>query len=232
MPLQNATVKKLMREHFTDGTPLCVTAEEQKAFATHINPRIDSLNQVEVTSNYYISNLEKGRFITAFTIEDPTADRYYYRSGETFRLVTNEQDELQITNSYESILISNIEELFSFIAACQERLNRQLALKTRRQKVRDLKAQAIIARVKKLAKEEKFDFATDTDTQKLKLYVRLSQNECIELHIPFKHFEEMLPHLRSAILSLRELYEKGIRFKPRSTTKIGWRTQWVSHESL
>ena len=231
MPLQNSTIKKFMRECFTAESPIRVTDAAREALVETINTRIATLNNVKVSSNYYVAAHEKADFVTAFTIEDPS-EEYYYRRGESFRLQTNAQKELTISGYYNSAPVSSIEELLSFIAACQERLNRQHALKARRQKVRDLKAQAIITRIKKLAQEEKFDFATTSDTQKLKLYVRLSQKECIELHIPFKQFEEMLPQLRTAILSLRALYENGIRFKLRSTSAIGWRTEWISHESL
>lgn len=221
-----------MREQFTGSPPIRVTEGNREEIIATVTARIKTLNNIDVATNRYISEREKARFLTAFTSKDPSPDRYYYRSDEHFRLVTNDQNELTIANYYEETQVADLEEIFSFIAVCQERLNRQHALKTRRQKVRDLKAQAIIARIKTLAEEEKFDFATDTDTQKLKLFVRLDANECIELHVSFKDFEETLPKLRSAIVSLRELRDKGIRFKLRSTTKIGWRTQWVSHESL
>jgi len=95
-----------------------------------------------------------------------------------------------------------------------------------------LKAQAIIAQVKQLAKAERFDFMTDMDSQKLKLFVKLSERHSIELHIPFKQFEQMLPQLRAAIVALRELHVSGIRFKIVSRRALPWRQSWVSHKSL
>ena len=63
-------------------------------------------------------------------------------------------------------------------------------------KVRDLLAQAILAQVRKLATEERFDFMSETDAQKLKLFVKLSDDHAVVLHIPFKEFKQFLPQLR------------------------------------
>ena len=81
-------------------------------------------------------------------------------------------------------------------------MDRKRALKAKRGKVRDLLAQAILAQVRKLAKEEKFDFMSETDAQKLNLFVKLSDDHAVVLHIPFKDFKQFLPQLRSVIVTL------------------------------
>jgi predicted metal-dependent peptidase len=57
-----------------------------------------------------------------------------------------------------------------------------------------------------------FDFMSESDAQKLKRYVRLSNEHAIELHIPFRDFKQVMPQLRSAIVGLRQLYQSGLRF--------------------
>ena len=131
------------------------------------------------------------------------------------------------------VVVSDIHEIVQFITHIKQRMARRQAQKAKRNKIRDLKAQAIIAQVKQLAKEDQFDFMTATDSQKLKLYVKLSDRDAIEIHIPFSKFQQILPQLRTTIASLRELHASGLRFKITSGN-IGryWRPEWISHQSL
>lgn len=142
------------------------------------------------------------------------------------RLTINE------THSGDSALVSDLDEVIRFIEHCKERTERQKALKAQRGKVRDLLAQAILAQVRKVAKEERFDFMSETDAQKLNLFVKLSDDHAIVLHIPFKEFKQFLPQLRSVIVTLRQLYQNGIRFQIVGRGALPWRKSWVSHESL
>ena len=73
---------------------------------------------------------------------------------------------------------------------------------------------------------------SESDAQKLKLYVRLSDEYAIELHIPFREFKQILPQLRSAIVTLRQLYQSGLRFHIVGRRALPWRQTWVTHQSL
>lgn len=229
MRLHGSTIKKFFREHFTGSNPIKVTAAERKPLGKKIKQQLTGLNNISTKRHYhYLSHHQKKRFVCEFSLRDPSA-RYEHYSNN-FQLIINEQDELTIKDYYAEAVVSSIDEILSFIATCQERLEEQKAKKSKREKVRKLKAQAIIAQVKKLAREEKFDFFTETDSVKLKLYIKLSEQECAELHIPFKTFQDALPHLRAAILSVRELYGRGIKFKLKSTKN--WYIDWMTHDSL
>ena len=96
----------------------------------------------------------------------------------------------------------------------------------KRQKQKDLKVQAILAQVRKMAKEDGFDFATEVDSIKLKLIIRLSDQDYFAILIPFNQFKEVLPKLRTAIQALRETYNSGVRFK--THLKRGYRrSDWI-----
>ena len=91
--------------------------------------------------------------------------------------------------------------------------------------------QAILAQVRKIAKEDRFDFATEVDSVKLKLIIRLSDQDDFAILIPFSQFKEVLPKLRTAIRALRETYNTGVRFK--TNLKRGYRrSNWIRHEDL
>ncbi len=229
MTLQQPTIEKLFREHFKGSNPISGTADELKELGKIIEQRIKGMKNVGINERYYHSEKKK-RMVCEFSVKDKP-DRYYYNSGNDFALMINEKGELCIEHNSAKATVSDLEEIISFLSTCLGRVERQQAQRSKRKKLRDFKTQAIIAQIKKLAKEDKFDFSTDTDTVKLKLYVRLFDDECIEIHIPFSTFQEILPDLRSTISSLRDLCSKGITFKIKSVYFYRGRG-WITHDSL
>jgi hypothetical protein len=185
---------------------------------------------VSVDSNRYLSEENKRGLVCQFSIEDPSAGRYHWEHV-TFFVRVDKERRLTISCLRESAVVSDLREISSLVAACQQRMLRRKAQKSKRDKVQNLKSQAVIARVKQLAREEKFDFSTDTNQRALKLYVKLSDRECAELQVPFKDFEAALPHLRGAIQSLRGFHSFGLRFNIRQLDSYS-RRDWVRHESL
>lgn len=233
MAIPDPTLRRLFREHFSGASPIQVTTEQRAALATQIQQHLTGMKYLQLERNtYYTDQREKDRFVCAFSINEPVGLRRYVRSTN-FTLKANERNQLTITSWRNNALVSSLDEISAFVTACQEAVERKIAQKSRSQKVRDLKAQAIVAQVKKIAKEDKFDFYTRTDTQKLTLYVRLSDKESVEMQIPFPKFEEVLPQLRVSIQSVRELHERGIKFKVSQESPSSWLGQhWIRHETL
>ncbi len=193
---------------------MLVDPAEREQLGEAITQQLARIEGVDTKSYHYMSEAEKSRLVCTFSITDRES-RYFYTSRNNFRLVLDENNILTLkTERRDSqVIVSDVEEIIQFVMQCKQRLARRQALKARREKVRDLKAQAIIAQVKQLAKAEQFDFMTETDHQKLKLFVKLSDRDSIEIHIPFKQFQEILPQLRTTIASLRELHAGGLHFK-------------------
>ncbi|MBX3171372.1 MAG: hypothetical protein KF760_28440 [Candidatus Eremiobacteraeota bacterium] len=107
-------------------------------------------------------------------------------------------------------------------------MRRQILQSSKNKKVKLLKDQAVLARLRQVAKEEAFDFASQPAHHFLKLYIRLSSRDCAELQIPYKNFETVLPQLRGAVQSLRALYAHGLRF--RISQAAGH--DWTLHQEL
>jgi hypothetical protein len=233
MGLQSRTIQKLFREDFPGANPLVVSTTEREKLAADLKARLERFHDVDMKDYDYVRPEEKPRHVFSFSIKDPSA-YYYYGASTTFRLVLDDSGRLTITvaHSGESALVSNLDEIVRFVQHCKERLERKKALKAKRGKVRELLTQAILAQVRKLAKEEKFDFMSETDEQKLNLFVKLSEEHAVVLHIPFKEFKQFLPQLRSVIVTLRELYKNCIRFRIVGRAGLPWRKTWVTHENL
>lgn len=233
MSLAHASIRKIMMASFKQKTPIKVELSDRQTLGEQINDRLAGLTYVSIEKQpYYIRTEEKERFVTSFAIEEPP-NRYYSSWNNTrFRLLVNEQGQLVIRDYYNTRLVSSLDELVNFVINCQERVDRRVAQNNKRQKIREFKTQAIIAQVKKIAQEERLAYHTETDTVKLKLYVKMSDKKFAKLDIPFKSFQEILPHLRATIQGLMTMHAQGINVTIKSMNAFRWRpAQWVEPES-
>ena len=231
MSLHLATIRKFLRENFKGKNPIRGTTQELKQFGEIFKQRINGMKNISITNDTFISSEKKDRIICTFSINDDSYN-YSYQWRDDFSLLINEAGQLVLDYSYDnSAVISDIEEIMSFIAAYQKRIERKKVQNKKRKKLREFKSQAIVAQIKKIAKEDKFNFYTDSDTVKLKLYIQLFEKECIELHIPFNKFQQVLPELRSIILSLKELHGTGIKFRLKTVSSY-MNSNWIRYKSL
>ncbi len=231
MSLQTNTIKRLFREIFFGDTPLTIALEEQEALEQLVETNISGFSNVKKKSSDYYHREADERHIMSFSIQEPSTHDYYW-TNNYFDLIINEENRFLIKHYRDVSPIYNIRQILAFINACQEFMEKRQLKKTKQKKVREFQVQAIIAQIKKAAKEDQFDFSTKTDTRKLKLFVKISDTECIELHIPFKSFQAVLPGLRMTIRSLKDFWEQGIKFKPRSLSFCQRYTNWVFHKNL
>ena len=232
MGLQSRTIQKLLREDFPGNQPLVIDPAARQQVGAEIASRLARFDGVDAKDNGHVPEDQKHRHVGSFSVIEPEPHYYYGRS--TFRLRLDDANRLTIQGSYhgDAALVSDLDEIVQFVRHCKERLARHQALSAKRGKVRELIAHAILAQVKKLAKEERFDFMSESDVQKLRLYVKLSDQHAIELTIPFRDFKQVLPQLRSAIRALRRLYQSGIRFHVVGRRALPWRKTWIKYASL
>nr|WP_255712927.1 hypothetical protein [Rhodopirellula sp. JC740] len=230
MPLPS--VRKLFRDHFSEESPIEIDPAQRAALIKEWRGKLERIEGVRLTNHPGDRDSRSPTWVR-FTIPDPNESRTYYRSDE-LRLERSQQGELLFVfgrlNREVTALVSDFSELESFVAEVLRRYVKRRAGEAKREKVRSMKSKAIVARVKALAKEEQFDFATSMDTQKLKLFVKLSGQHMIEIHIPFTRFEKVLPQLQQTIRTLRSLYDDGLRFKMIGFMQADWRTEWIRHD--
>jgi hypothetical protein len=233
MPLQHRTIQKLLREDFPGTNPLVVDPARREKIAADLKARLERLDGVDTKEHSWVREEEKPRFVCSFSILDNEA-YYYYASRVSFHLLLDNTNRLILkeTRCGSSALVGDLDEVVRFVRHCKQRLERQKALRSKRGKVRDLLAQAILAHVRKLAHEVRFDFMSETDAQKLNLFVKLSEEHALVLPIPFKEFKQFLPHLRLAIVTLRQLYQSGLRFQIVGRHGLPCRKTWITHDNL
>lgn len=226
MSLPSNSIAKILREIFTGEAPIRVRSSERDAWREKILRHVSRADGVEPKTDSYVHESEKDRFVCAFTIHE-AGRRHSYKANE-FQLFVNDAGELEVRHYSERATVSSLREIDALLRACSERFERRRALAVKRSKVRGLKAHAIVARVKELGRELGFDFLTRTDSQKLMLYVKFSDDDAVKLDVPWTRFDAALPRLEAAITSLRALYEAGVRFELARSRQWPWNPRWIS----
>ena len=153
------------------------------------------------------------------TIPDPNGDEsaYYYRR-DAVRIEADSQGHLELVLDYvgrETLRgeLRTFDQIEHVVRAVRQWYQRRNSAKRRQEKIRTFKTGAIVAAVDQLAREESFEFAYRTDTQKLKLWVTLRHDAVLQIEVRYSKFQETLPKLRDIIISMRKLYDAGLRFR-------------------
>lgn len=241
MSITSRSIQKLLRENISGKNPLTVDLEKAKEVAEDFLTRVEPLAGVERNDNCYSYRRSQGgsnadptpsNTLCCCLLLEQSKERWY-RNQTHLHLFVSPEQQLWVELGYQRspAPVSDISEVVSLIQAFIQRVEQQQAQAAKRQKQKDLKVQAILAQVRKIAKEDKFDFATEVDTVKLKLMIRLSDQDYFAILIPFNQFKEVLPKLRTAIGAIRETHSTGVRFTTRIKRRYGW-SGWIRHEDL
>ncbi|NEQ66123.1 MAG: hypothetical protein F6K21_11580 [Symploca sp. SIO2D2] len=241
MSITSRSIQKLLRENISGGEPLQVSPEQAQELAEDLVTRVESLAGVKRNDHCHhyhryqggsgTSNQPTDSLCCCILLEESLERWYRNHTHLHLRRSPEEQLWVELDEKRSPVPISDINEVVALIQAFRQRVNQQQAQAAKRQKQKDLKVQAIIAQVRKIAKEDQFDFATEVDSVKLKLIIRLSDNDYFAILVPFNQFKTVLPKLRTAIRALRETYNSGVRFK--THIKRGYRrSDWIRHQDL
>lgn len=238
--------QKLLRETISGNDPLTVSPEQAQELTEDLLAWVESLAGAQGSKSCFqhrhhsqavssSSGQSPSDTLCCCVLLEESSDRWY-RNHVHLHLLRSPDQQLwvQLGTQRSAVPISDIGEVIALVRAFQQRVEQQKAKAAKRQKQRDLKQQAILAQVRKIAKEDRFDFATNVDSVKLNLFVRLSEDnhdDYVVLLIPFNKFKEVLPKLRTAIQSIREAYNSGIRFKTHLKRSYR-RSDWVRHQDL
>ena len=239
MSITSRSLEKLLRDNISGEKPLRVDRARGLELASELVARVEHLAGVKRNDKCHSYPIQRGSSadkpkdeLCCCLLLDEHSDRWY-RNETPLRLLRSPDRQLWVQLAYErSAPVSDISEVVDLVQAFLQRVERQKAQAAKRQKQKDLKIQAILAQVRKIAKEDKFDFATEVDSFKLKLIIRLSDDDdFFVILIPFNRFKDVLPKLRTAIQALRETYNSGVRFTTRLKRGSSC-SGWVRHKDL
>jgi len=234
MTRQRIKKPQLTRTHFPGKAPMLVGCKDRTALAQRLSDQSLPLTHIKLeTHTYHRSEEERNRYLCAFRLDLPNG-RPWALANLRFTLKLDAQGRLLITDGKKEALVSSVAEVVAFARRYQELAEQHHAQSVQRQKVRDLKTKAILAQVKKLAKEECFAFYAVPQTRKLDLHIKLAGKKYLTLTIPFAQFQEVVPLIRNAITTLRELSEHQICFVVSEGAPFynSYRGAWTTPESL
>lgn len=229
--LHDSTIKKIFREHFRGETPITMPAgPEQIELLTELKNQLST--RTGRVSSISVS-MQSG-----CCFEIISSSPYYRNQGFCVRF--NERNELVIsTKFYWSINspVYQFEQIYTLIEAKMpveyDRLHKLRAEQTnnviKREKIKSLKHTAILATIHEIAKEDKFEFRIHEYENKVKLIIRLTKTQQLEIDIPYSRFQETLKNLRDTIQQIRGYYELGLTFRVRSYLRER-NPQWIQYD--
>jgi Fe2+ or Zn2+ uptake regulation protein len=226
MSLNSRSIAKILREHFTGKTPIIKNAFEHQAFISSLKTEIEKIKGIEKPSFYRIDKEPKPKY--DFSIKDESCFYGY----DYFTIKFNQSNGLIITHNGSHANVYQIEQIYTFIDRIKQEYDKKNARKLKTEKINKLKQLAIIGNIKKIAKEDKFDFYTEEYATKLKLIIQIESGKIMEIDIPYSEFQDTLKELRSLIQTIRELQKSGLTFRLKSTAKKSKHSSWITHESL
>jgi hypothetical protein len=88
----------------------------------------------------------------------------------------------------------------------------------KRDKIKDLKKKAIIAKVLELTQLENVPYIIDDSfTTKIVVFIRLSETVRLEVTVPYNNYQIVLQNTQAAIQAVREFADKGIAINIRTS---------------
>jgi hypothetical protein len=220
MSLNSRTIAKILREHFTGETPIIKNIYEHKEFMSSLKFELKKITGVEVSTGSYWDSKRECHF---------SVKGEFSKYGDSFTIKFNQENELVIDNYRDSATIYQIEQIYTFIDRLKLEHENLKGRRLKTEKVNKLKKQAILAKMKEIAKEDQFDFYTTEYKTKLKIIIRVEGGKLLEVDIPYGKFQEILKDLRSFIMTVRELQKSGITFKLKPDSGDGY--GWIIHNS-
>lgn len=206
------TMAKLLREHFTGDILPTYPFGEQKTLISQIKANVEKHPGIRVRPDYrYSPDKDREERILHFCLEDQA---YFYHPFCAVTLKFDTENHLIIEDLPHHALVYQLEQIDTFIDKLQEEFDKKKAHAHKKDKINNLKQQAIIARIKEIAKEDRFEFIPSRGyLNKLKVLIRMKGGILLEVDIPYNNFQEVLNQLRPLIHNVKELQKLGIAFK-------------------
>lgn len=221
MSLNYTKFQKLLRVHFEDIKNPIIEKNKSKheSFFTDLIAQFEKSEKYNwdiITASSMNESYEK---VLRFNIIDP--DSTYYYINDSFDIYFTNNNEFKINGRYDFTK----EAILSFVEILHKEYKIKQNKKLKREKIKDLKKKVIISSIKEMAKEDGFEYSISSDTQKVKLHVRIQKTNYILIEIPYGKFQDALLQIRETIKGVEDLFKNGLKIQVRkytSSTRIYW----------
>lgn len=249
MSVHPSTLHKLLRERFApadagaadaagaDATPAARAADapsirlkdddEIERFCKALSERVAVKDQVAIIQHFG-SQRDRGqlanRVVCGLDIKASTSASWRSDADVSFEVV-RPTGSLHVRATYyprrPSYPVADLDQIAAFVADVQEAAARAHVRAAKREKLSKLRTHAVMARLKRIADEDGFAFATETEGGRVRLYVRLGASSFLELRFTHQGFEASIEAARPLIAAARACHVKRVAFGVRAGSS--WR---------
>jgi len=106
-----------------------------------------------------------------------------------------------------------IDEFYKEFELAENRESHKANNEIKRQKIKGIKRNAILATLNQIATEQGFEYMIESYVSKVKIYIRLSKNDFMEIDVPYKNFQDVLQQVTNAYKAVKDLKDKNIPIK-------------------
>lgn len=237
MGIHASTIQKLLRQHLLspdvadDRTLVSFRSEEDiEHFRATLRGRMEGRRDAGLaTSSYRVrSKSDTVRDLGDLVVEDPS--NHSWRSAVRIELFVGEDGRLYAQEAYrrERFFVPSLDALVALVDDLEVARERGEARDQKRAKVQKIQELALIARIKQIADEDGFEFATIRERQRIKLCVKMAKDEILVVRLSYRDGAQAIEVVRPLIAAARACREKGIAFNMKASLSYPHRNlKWL-----
>lgn len=226
MSIHASTIQKLLRQHLlspdaADGRPVVSLRgeEEIEHFRATLRGRVEGRRDVALAADAYRlrSQDDATRDLGVLVVEVP--NNHSWRSAVRIELSVDKDGRLYAREAYsrDGFLVPSLDALATLVDDLEIARERGKARDQKREKVQKLQELALIARIKQIAAEDGFEFATIREHQRIKLCVKMAKDEILVMRLSYRDGGQSIEVVRPLIAAARACRENGIAFNMKAS---------------
>jgi hypothetical protein len=204
------TIQKIVTDLSKNSIPIYAhTQREKEALFEKIKTLLEADKRLTTKFSRYRGNEDtdwKTSLVIFFKAYDTNYSSIPYLKFDKLGRLCFDKDYEDIYRPVDfSTLQKVINEVFTLLEMNE-------ADKLKKQKMRDLKTQGILAKLTEIAKEDGFEFDYEQIPTRIKLTIKLPEKKLLHIDILFANFQEVMQQVRPFIKNCREIAATGIGF--------------------
>ncbi len=230
--IKDVTIKKIYSKVLGDNEFIYLPDEKERlAFFEEILKKSSETEGLKPDKKVF-TNRYNGYLYCSLDIEIPCKFPEVYSVRLSINTDSKHRVEIGVRDSkgWNYFAIRSFDDIINlrdaFVEEYEEAEKRRIKInndKIKRGKLHQIKRKAILAHIEELAKEEGFEYDVVEMTSKIKLKIRLTKHDYMEIDIPYRSFQEVLSKARETWHYIKNLTDQGV---PIRIKKTGYTTKW------
>jgi len=219
MAIHPLSARKILRSVFKSCSDTTYPTESEQikkleALYRELKTKLASFKKLKIEKLYKKNQSYFNSHKIAIEINyQPRYDFFFtYRQYDTLTILFKD-NQLYVEAGYGEAPLINTDQVVAYFHEVDKKRDQVYKNKSKKNKVKKLKEEAVLSHVKGLCKKLKLQYNIEAFHLKMKLSLRLDDKYMIEIDIPYNKFQEILQELEFAIKSAITLYNHGLILK-------------------